>query len=82
MRVLVCGSRIFDHKEKLFKVLDQLHKDVGIDVIIEGDAKGADRMAGFWARKNKIDNLKFPADWDKYGRGAGYIRNMQMLTEG
>jgi len=53
-----------------------------IGVVIEGDARGADRIAGYWARKNRIENLKYPADWDKIGRRAGLARNRQMLREG
>lgn len=82
MRVLVCGSREFTNTNLLYAVLDRLHKDRGFDVVIEGDARGADRMAGYWARRNKIDNLKFPAEWDKYGKAAGPVRNQQMLDEG
>jgi hypothetical protein len=81
MRVLVCGGRDWSDRW-LYEVLDKLHKEYAFDVVIEGDAKGADRMAGYWARKRKIDNLKFPADWNKYGKAAGTIRNQQMLDEG
>jgi len=54
----------------------------GIGVVNEGNAPGADRIAGYWARRNKIDNLKFPADWDRHGNSAGPIRNGRMLAEG
>lgn len=82
MRVLVCGGIDFTDKEYLEKILDEFKEQEIIDCIIEGNAKGADRLAGYWARKNKIDNIKFPADWEKYGNAAGPIRNKQMLTEG
>lgn len=82
MRVLVCGSRHFTDTELLYSTLDKFHKVRPIDVIIEGDARGADRMAGFWAKKNKIDLLIFPAQWDVHGKAAGPIRNTQMLREG
>lgn len=82
MRVLVCGGRDFKDKDKLYRFLDNLSRMMVIDVVIEGDAGGADRMAGFWARSKKIDNLKFRADWQKYGRAAGPIRNKRMLEEG
>ena len=39
-------------------------------------------MAGYWARKHRIDNLKFAADWATNGKAAGPIRNRKMLTEG
>lgn len=82
MRVLVCGGRDFSDTEYAYKTLDALDDEYGIDVIIEGDARGADRIAGFWARKHRIDNLKFRANWDKYKNAAGPIRNQQMLDEG
>jgi hypothetical protein len=82
MRLLICGGREYKDTEKMYEFLDTIAKEVQIDCIIEGDARGADRMAGFWARKNKIDNVKFPAKWDEHGRAAGIIRNKQMLEEG
>jgi hypothetical protein len=82
MRLLVCGGRNFSDTEHAHAVLEKLHRTHGIDVVIEGNARGADRIAGYWARRNRIDNLKFPADWDKHGLAAGRIRNGQMLAEG
>lgn len=81
MRVLVCGGRDFTNTEFLYKVLDKFHKEHPIDVIIEGDARGADRMAGYWARRNRVDLLVFPAKWDEYGKSAGYKRNIEMLNQ-
>lgn len=82
MRLLVCGGRDFSDTEHAYKALDKLHRTHGIDVVIEGDARGADRIAGYWARRNRVDNLKFPADWERDGRAAGPIRNAKMLAEG
>jgi len=82
MRILVCGGRDFTDTAYARRVLDHLRKRTGFDVLIEGDARGADRIAGYWARKNRITNLKYPADWTTYGRAAGSIRNEQMLREG
>ena len=82
MRLLVCGGRDFSDTSAAYKVLDAMHRALGIDVVIEGHARGADRIAGYWARRNGITNLKFPADWGKHGKAAGAIRNQQMLDEG
>jgi len=82
MRILVCGGRDFDRTDMAYRALDALHKAKGIDVVIEGDARGADRIGGYWARKNRIENLKFPADWKLLGKSAGAIRNQKMLDEG
>lgn len=81
-RVLVCGGRDFSNTQLAYAVLDRLHKELGIDVVIEGDARGADRIAGYWARRNRIDNLKFRADWKLYQNRAGPVRNAKMLRQG
>jgi hypothetical protein len=80
--LLVCGGRDFADTKGANKVLDAIHRALGIDVLIEGDARGADRIAGYWARKNRVTNLKFRADWNAHGRAAGAIRNQRMLDEG
>ena len=82
MRVLVCGGRDFTNRDLLHRVLNDHHKRYGITAIIEGNARGADRLAGYWARSNKIDNEKYPANWKKYGKAAGPIRNQEMITVG
>lgn len=81
-RLLVCGGRNVTDSGWVFSTLDKLHDAYGFDVVIEGDAQGADRIAGFWARKKRLTNLKFPAKWDEHGKRAGPIRNQQMLEEG
>jgi hypothetical protein len=51
-------------------------------VIIHGAASGADTIAGNVGRSLGFDIIRFPAQWEKYGRAAGPIRNKQMLDEG
>lgn len=82
MRILVCGGRDWTDTEAVYRFLDKLLLSEQIDAVIEGDARGVDRIAGFWARRNKIDNLKFRADWSAHGKAAGPIRNQKMLDEG
>lgn len=82
MRILVCGGRDFWQRERLYEVLDDLTLGQEDVVIISGCAKGADTLAIDWAEEAGVDLLKFPADWEKYGRGAGHVRNQQMLDEG
>ena len=80
MRVLVSGDRVWDNREKLFRILDSFADQ--IDLIIEGCAKGADSLAEQWAILRGKLLWHFPADWEKYKRSAGPIRNSQMLKEG
>jgi hypothetical protein len=83
MRVLVCGGRFFNDRAMLFRTLDAIHADgAQIDVVIEGEARGADLLAAAWASSRGVALAPFPADWTTYGLGAGPIRNRQMLIEG
>lgn len=57
-------------------------RDDGYDTLIEGEARGADLIAKRAGEALGMQILPFPANWDKYGKRAGYIRNQQMLDEG
>ena len=48
MRVLVCGGRDFADKELLSRTLDDLRRAHVIDCLIEGNARGADRLLREW----------------------------------
>ena len=76
MKVIIAGSRHLKCKDLIFKKLDEM-KDM-IDEVVCGEAIGADSIGKEWAIKNKIKVKSFPAEWDKYGRVAGPIRNMDM----
>lgn len=82
MRVLVCGGRDNPNVSLIFDTLDALRKSTGFDLLIEGDAPGADRVAGAWAKMRRVDLRLFPADWQKHGKAAGPIRNQRMIDEG
>lgn len=83
MRVLVCGGRHYGDYEMMATVLSALQVTrEPFDVLIHGDAKGADTLADTYARRHNIPVLAFPADWKRHGRSAGPRRNKTMLTEG
>jgi len=82
MRILVCGGRDYNDRKAVFKALDFMHAQYPITLIIHGDAKGADSLAGEWAKERGIECKPFPADWTRYKNAAGPIRNTQMLAEG
>lgn len=83
MRVLVCGGRDWADTALTYRVLSRLHKQCGFEVVIEGDARGADRMAGYWARIARLQNIKekvTDADYAAHGRyKAPKVRNQRML---
>jgi hypothetical protein len=79
---LVCGGRTYEDKVTLNKVLEDILRHLEIDAIIHGAARGADHNAGIWAWEMGIPIEAYPAEWDKYGKRAGFIRNEKMLVEG
>jgi YspA, cpYpsA-related SLOG family len=80
-RVLFCGGRDYTDRATIKAWLSKVQKQ-GYDTLIEGEARGADTIAREEAEKMGFTVLKFPADWTKYHRAAGPIRNRQMLIEG
>lgn len=49
-----------------------------ITEVVCGMAPGADLLGKLWAEKHGIPVKCFPADWSRYGKRAGPIRNVQM----
>lgn len=82
MRLLVCGGRDYDNRPFVFEKLDQLHALNPITCVIEGGAKGADRLGREWAISREIPVETYEADWDAHGYSAGPIRNWEMLRKG
>jgi len=79
MKLAIIGSRTFNDYDKLLESLIEFFEIERIDEIISGGAKGADslgeRLAESWGRKMTV----FEADWNKYGKSAGFIRNQQII---
>jgi hypothetical protein len=78
MKVLVCGDRYWNNRILFWVRLTQLPEGT---VIIHGNAAGADTLAADVAKRHGFEVIAFPADWKRYGRAAGPIRNRQMLDE-
>lgn len=89
MRVLVTGARDYVHRRLIWTILDGFLAQAGADeevVVIEGQCPkgGADKFAEEWAKAHapRVDHLPFPADWKRFAKSAGPIRNRRMLKEG
>lgn len=83
MKILVCGSRDWTDRaairDRLLEIIESWPLFADEPTVIHGDARGADKLAaeeatwlGFWVEAH-------PADWKKYGKAAGPIRNREML---
>lgn len=81
-RVLICGDRDWTNRELILKTLRDVQQTYGVEVVIEGEAQGADTIGRLAADVIGIPVLRYPADWRRHGKAAGPIRNVQMLKEG
>lgn len=81
LRVIVCGGRDFQDKRKLETILSHLNSETPFRHLWHGNARGADTLADQWGRQNKIAVHPVPAQWKKYGKRAGPIRNQHMLGQ-
>lgn len=77
MKLAVVGSRSFCDESKLEQALESYKGRVTL--VVSGGAKGADSLAESWASKNGIATKVFKPDWQKYGRGAGMVRNKEII---
>lgn len=79
-KVIIAGGRDFNDYEFLKRKCDSLlryKKEEEIE-IVSGTARGADSLGERYARERGYKLTQFPADWDKFGKRAGYLRNGQM----
>lgn len=77
-KVIVAGSRTFNDYGLLKEKLDYYLSNYNNVEIVSGTAKGADQYGERYAKERGFSIKKFPAQWDKYGKKAGYLRNKQM----
>ena len=76
MRTIIAGSRNITDMALLNQVM--LKIDWKPTLILCGRAHGVDWLGEQWAKANSIALKYYPAQWDKYGKMAGYLRNIQM----
>ncbi len=80
-KLIVAGGRDFNDYQLLGQSLDKLVSELPEEAqvsIVSGMARGADALGVRFAIKHNVILHRFPADWDKYGKAAGYRRNADM----
>ena len=90
MKVIVAGCRSFNNYELLKTKLDEILEPHLIMeklnpkhlIIVSGAANGADKLGEQYAIERKLKIDRYPADWQKFHRRAGPIRNAQMAEVG
>ena len=82
-KVVIAGSRGFSNykllKETCDKYLREKKKTHNV-IVVSGHARGADTLGEKYASDEDLDLEIYPADWKKYGKSAGFMRNEQMAN--
>lgn len=76
MNTIIAGSRSITNYEIVKNAINESR--INISTVVSGCARGVDNLGEEWANKNNIPIHRFPANWDKYGKSAGIIRNKEM----
>ena len=80
-KLIVAGGRDFSDRfllrDELIKLAETTYADKAVS-IVSGLAKGADLMGKYFAIEHEVTLYEFPAEWNRYGNSAGFIRNEQM----
>jgi hypothetical protein len=78
MKVIIAGSRGFSDFPLLYSKCEEILANIKEAEIVSGTARGADKLGEHYASLKGYSVSQFPADWDKHGKSAGYIRNKEM----
>lgn len=79
MRTIIAGSRLCLHPKILEEALKEI--DWTPSVVLCGGASGADQLGKKWAENHDIPVESYPANWTRYGKAAGHIRNSEMARK-
>jgi hypothetical protein len=80
MKVIIAGSRGITDYNTVLKAIEE--SGFKITVVISGEAIGVDKLGEEYAKNNNLPIKRFPANWNKFGKSAGYVRNKEMSVEG
>ena len=84
IKVIIAGTRDFNDYAFLKKNVDYFLQGINPNneeiEIVSGNARGADKLGERYAKEHNLPVKLFPANWDKYGKQAGYLRNQEMAN--
>src|SRR5690625_3663992 len=77
-RIVITGTRheLTDESKRIIRHTLRKYSD---STIIHGNCSGVDKYVDLLAKRWGCDTISVNADWRMYGRGAGPIRNRQMI---
>ncbi|MGP0016013.1 DUF2493 domain-containing protein [Pseudomonas sp.] len=81
MRVLICAGRYYLNAAMCRKVLEAYHQTRKISVLIHGGNQFLGSEVEDWARENGTHLVRYPSNWQLYGKQAERRRNQFMLMD-
>lgn len=78
MRVIIAGGREYQFCKSDYLMISDFIKNGIITEVVSGGCPGADRFGETVAKMENVPVKIFFADWKKFGKAAGPIRNKQM----
>lgn len=87
MRILITGSRTWTDYDSIQRQIwlaatDYLGKFSEVTLVSGACPLGADLMAENVAQRAGMSVERHPADWQKHGKRAGFLRNAEMVAIG
>lgn len=80
-KLIIAGGRDFNDRTLMIQEVTKLMQGPlqgHLLEIVSGMARGADMLAYTIAKESGITVHEHPADWNQYGKSAGYRRNVEM----
>jgi hypothetical protein len=77
MRCIIAGSRGAERAD-VDRAMAACPFTDEVTEVISGMARGADKFGEDWGTSKRLKILRMPADWNRYGKRAGYLRNVEM----
>ena len=76
-RLAIVGSRDYPDEEAVIALVNKLKPTT---IVVSGGARGVDSVAVLAAMARGLETEVFNADWNKHGKKAGYLRNVELVN--
>lgn len=80
VRVAIIGSRGFNDPRLVASTMNSVLEKFEVTEVVSGGARGADTLGEQWAKAHGIPTRVFLADWDRFGKSAGFRRNHDIIA--